>query len=90
MAQREFRRLYIVPLGCTLSVFLAVSFILCLLAALVLPAQGMQMAFEVVFPGFVWLDSASVFLGLFWTVFYGWYIAVLFVPIRNYFFRQFA
>ncbi|MFP5481624.1 MAG: hypothetical protein ACLGIE_18340, partial [Alphaproteobacteria bacterium] len=51
---------------------------------------GMQMAFEEVFPGFVWLDSASVFLGLFWTVFYEWYIAVLFVPIRNYFFRQFA
>lgn len=89
MDQREFRPLSIVPVGCTLSVFFAVSFILCLLAALVLPAQGMQMAFEAVFPGFVWLTAASVVLGLFWTAFYGWYIAVLFVPIRNYFFRRF-
>lgn len=89
MDQRELRLLSIVPLGCTLSVFFAVSFILCLLAALVLPAQGMQMVFEAVFPGFVWLNAASVVLGLFWTVFYGWYIAVLFVPIRNYFFRRF-
>ncbi|WP_054007417.1 DUF5676 family membrane protein [Cypionkella psychrotolerans] len=90
MDHREFRPLSIVPLGFTLSVFFAVSFILCLLAALVLPTQGMRMVFDAVFPGFVWLTAKGVVLGLFWAAFYGWYIAVLFVPIRNYFFRRFA
>lgn len=89
MDERDFRSLSMVPIGFTLSVFFAVTFILCLVAALVLPTQGMEMAFEAIFPGFVWLTAPSVIVGLFWAVFYGWYIAVLFVPIRNYFFRRF-
>lgn len=90
MTASEFRPMSIVPLGLTLSAFFVVSFILCLLAALVLPAEGMRMVFEALFPGFVWLNAPSVVVGLFWSVFFGWYISILFVPIRNYVYRRFA
>jgi hypothetical protein len=90
MTASEYRPLSIVPLGFTLSTFFVVTYILCLLAALVLPAQGMRLIFEAVIPGFVWLTAPSAVLGLLWAVFIGWYIAIIFVPIRNYAFRRFA
>ncbi len=90
MTRPDFRPLYIVPMGVTLSGFPAATYVLCLLAALVLPPQGMRIVFEAVIPGFVWLTATSAVLGLLWVVFIGWYIAVLFVPIRNFAFRRFA
>jgi hypothetical protein len=90
MDEREFRPMSVVPLGFTLSAFFVISFILCLLAALVLPVEGMRMVFEALFPGFVWLNATSVVVGLLWAAFFGWYIAILFAPIRNYVYRRFA
>jgi len=90
MTKSDYRPMSIVPLGFTLSAFFVASFILCLLAALVLPTEGMRMMFEALFPGFVWLDAPSVVVGVFWAAFFGWYIAILFVPIRNYMYRRFA
>ncbi len=90
MTRSDFRPLSIVPLGVTLSGFLAATYVLCLLAALVLPSQGMRLVFEAVVPGFVWLTASSAALGLLWAVFIGWYIAIIFVPIRNYAFRRFG
>ncbi len=90
MNKSEFRPLSVVPLGLTLSTFFAVTYVLCILAALLLQAPGMRMAFEAVIPGFVWLDATSVLFGLLWSAALGWYVAILFVPIRNYFFRRFA
>ncbi|MBN8632579.1 MAG: hypothetical protein J0L76_17210 [Rhodobacterales bacterium] len=90
MTRPDFRPLSIVPMGVTLSGFLSATYVLCLLAALVLPPQGMRSVLEAVIPGFVWLTATSAVLGLLWAVFIGWYIAVLFVPIRNFAFRRFA
>lgn len=90
MNRPDFRPLSIVPMGVTLSGFFAATYVLCLLAALVLPTQGMRLVFEAVIPGFVWLTATSAVLGLLWVVFIGWYIAIIFVPIRNYAFRRFA
>jgi small-conductance mechanosensitive channel len=90
MNQSEFQPMSIVPLGFTLSAFFVATFVLCLLAALVLPTEGMRMIFEATFPGFVWLTAGSVVIGLFWAVFFGWYIAVLFAPIRNFMYRRFS
>lgn len=77
MNERQFQPMTIVPLGFTLSAFFVATFVLCLLAALVLPAEGMRMIIEATVPGFVWLTAGSVVLGLIWAVFFGWYIAVL-------------
>lgn len=90
MSSSDFRPLSIVPVGFTLSGFFATTYVLCLLAALVLPAQGMRMVFEALVPGFVWLTAGSAILGLLWAIFIGWYFAVIFVPIRNYVFHRFA
>ncbi|MBA3911539.1 MAG: hypothetical protein C0524_17085 [Rhodobacter sp.] len=90
MTSSDFKPLSIVPLGVTLSAFFSATYLLCLIAALVLPVQGMRLIFEALFPGFVWLTATSVVVGLFWAIFFGWYIAVLFVPIRNYAFRRFG
>lgn len=90
MTRSDFRPLSITPVGVTLSGFFAATYVLCLLAALVLPVQGMRMIFEAIVPGFVWLTAGSAILGLLWAIFIGWYIAIIFVPIRNYAFRRFA
>lgn len=90
MENVESRPLSIVPLAITLSAFFAVTFLICLVAGLILPTAGMRMMLEAVLPGFVWLSLTSVIVGLFWAVAYAWYIAVLFVPIRNYVYRQYA
>ncbi|WP_139257571.1 hypothetical protein [Natronohydrobacter thiooxidans] len=66
MTASDFRPMTIMPLGLTLSVFLVVSFILCLLAALVLPEPGMRMVLEALLPGFVWLSATGVIVGLLW------------------------
>lgn len=88
MQSAEGQPLSIVPLAVTLSAFFAVTFLLCLVAGLILPTSGMRMALEAVLPGFVWLGLTSVIVGLFWSLAYAWYIAVLLVPIRNYVYRQ--
>lgn len=90
MTASDYRPMSIVPLGVTLSAFFVISFVLCLLAALVLPLPGMRLAFEALLPGFVWLNATSVVVGLLWAAFLGWYIAVLYVPIRNFAYRRFA
>ena len=90
MKDRQFQPMSIVPLGFTLSAFFVTTFVLCLLAALVLPAGGMRMIIEATVPGFVWLTASSVVFGLLWAAFLGWYIAVLFVPIRNFMYRRFS
>ena len=90
MTERRFEPMSIVPLGLTLSAFFVVTFILCLLATLVLPSGGMRMFLEAVVPGFVWLTFGSIVFGVVWTVAIGWYIAAIFVPIRNVMYRRFS
>lgn len=78
-------RIAILPLGMSLGLFFVVTYLLCLLFGLALPAQGMHRLFPALFPGFVWLTWPSVLLGLVWAFAYGWYIAVIFAPLHNFF-----
>jgi hypothetical protein len=78
--------LSIVPLGLSLSSFFVISFVLCVLYGLVAPDQGFhQSLMPMLLPGFTWLSWPSFFIGLAWSVVFGWYIAVIFVPLYNYF-----
>ena len=36
-------------------------------------------------PGFTWITWPSFFIGLVWAFVFGWYIAVVFAPIHNFF-----
>ncbi len=70
----------------SLGLFLAISFVLCVLYGLVVPARlhGMSAFLEAVLPAFKWLTFGRFILGLVESFLYGVYIGVVFVPIYNF------
>ena len=78
-------RIAIVPLGLTLSFFLVITYVLCVIYGLLGFQQGMhQLLFQII-PGFTWITWPSFLIGLFWTFVWGWYIALVFAPLFNFF-----
>ena len=74
--------LRILPLGNTLSLLLVISYLLCVGFGLVAPGQmRMYEAWAPLLPGFEWLTWTGFLIGLIEVYLYGWYIAVLFVPL---------
>ena len=78
-------RVAIVPLGISLGMFLAITYVLCILFGLLVPAVGMHQLLPLVLPGFTWITWPSFLLGLVWAFAFGWYIAIVFAPIYNFF-----
>jgi hypothetical protein len=78
-------RLAIVPLGLSLGSFLAITYALCVLYGVFLSDRGMHQLLAQLLPGFTWITWPSFVLGLVWSFVYGWYIAVVFVPLFNFF-----
>lgn len=79
-------RLRIVPLGHSLSLLLLISYLLCIGFGLLMP-ESMQMykAWAPLLPGFEWLSFSGFVIGLIEAYLYGWYIAVIFVPLYRWF-----
>ena len=75
----------VVTLGLSLSAFFAISFLGCLLLGLIVPDGGMHRPWLQFFPGFEWLTPRSVVLGLIWTQVYGWWTALAFGSLFNFF-----
>lgn len=69
--------------GHATSAFLAISFALCVLFDLAFPAHAMFRTWQALLPGFHWISWGSFFLGLIESYGYGWYTALIFVPIYN-------
>jgi hypothetical protein len=80
----------VVTLGMSLGSFLALTFVLCVLFDLWFPAQAMNQVWAPLLPGFIWLTWPSFFLGLIEAFAYGWYVALIFGPLYNFFARRFA
>ena len=81
-------RIAIVPLGLTLGFFLVITYVLCVIYGLLGFQQGMhQLLFQII-PGFTWITWPSFFIGLFWNFVWGWYIALVFAPLFNFFNAQ--
>lgn len=78
-------RLPLVAFGLSLSLFLAITYLLCVLYGLIVADQGMQQLLSLVLPGFTWITWTSFFLGLVWALAYGWYVALVFTPLFNFF-----
>ncbi len=78
-------RLAIVPLGLSLSTFLAITYVLCVLYGLVVSDAGMHQLLAAMLPGFTWITWTSLLIGLIWSVAFGWYVAVAFTPLFNFF-----
>ena len=69
--------------GHATSLFLAISFVVCVAGDLVMPAHEMHSAWQRLLPGFVWLTWGSFFLGLIESYAYGWYFTLIWVPLYN-------
>lgn len=74
----------------SLGLFLAFTYILCILYGLVVPQKlhGMSSFLEAVLPAFKWLTLGGFILGLIESFLYGVYIGIVFVPIYNFINRK--
>ena len=87
----EGRTLSILVLGCALSSFFAISFIICILGYLVWPNSPVQhSSLNLFLPGFTLLSWPSFFLGLIESMIWGWYVAGLFGSLYNFFVCRFG
>lgn len=80
-------RLTIRGTALSLGTFFGVTFVLCVAWGLLLPglhARGVPVL-EAILPGFIWLTPGSFVLGLVEAFLYGAYVALVFVPLFNYF-----
>ncbi len=83
-------RIPVVALGMSLGIFLALTFVLCVLFDLWFPEQAMHQTWQRLLPGFTWLTWPSFFLGLVESFAYGWYVALVFAPLYNVFAARFG
>lgn len=82
---RSVARVPIVALGMGLGIFLAITFVVCVLFDLWFPELAMNRAWAPLLPGFTWISWPSFFLGLAEAFAYGWYVALVFGPLYNFF-----
>lgn len=78
-------RIPVFALGMSLGLFLAITFVLCVGFDLLFPGHAMYESWIRFLPGFVWLSWPSFFLGLVESFAYGWYVALIFGPLYNFF-----
>jgi len=70
----------------SLGIFIAISFVICVVFGLIVPGNfhGMVSFLESVLPAFKWLTFGSFILGLVESFLYGIYIGIVFVPVYNF------
>ncbi len=77
--------------GTTLSIFLLVSYAACVVFGLAVPAgYEMHRAWAPWLPGFEWLTLQGVIAGAAWCVVYGFWAALILVPLRPLIGRMFG
>jgi len=79
------RRIPLVAVGHASSIFLALTFSLCVGFDLVFPEHAMFRAWQDLLPGFEWISWRSFGIGLVESWAYGWYFALIWVPLYNVF-----
>lgn len=79
------RGLSLVAVGHATRLFLAISFALCVAFDWIFPERTMYRAWQNLLPGFQWISWRSFFLGLVESYGYGWYLALIWVPLYNVF-----
>lgn len=83
-------RIPVVAFGTSLGIFLAVTFALCVAFDLIFPGMAMYETWLKLLPGFTWLSWQSFLLGLVESFAYGWYVALVFAPLFNFFSARMA
>jgi hypothetical protein len=79
----------IVTLGLSLSLFFVISYLICIAGYLLLPGFPVQhAALSIFLPGFELLSWRSFCLGMAESFIWGWYIALVFGSLYNFFGRR--
>lgn len=76
-------RMPIIPLGWALSLFLMLTFVVCVVFDLIFPGYAMYESWAGLLPGFVWLTPPGFVIGLIESFLYGWYVALTFGSLFN-------
>lgn len=86
LVEERGRRIPVVGFGLALSLFLALSFVLCVAGYLLAPNLPItHSALSIFLPGFQLLTWPDFFLGLTESFAWGWYVALVFIPLYNFF-----
>ena len=81
----EVHTIPVIALGMALSLFLVISYLICITTYLI-PGMPISHAMLTNFlPGFELLNWQSFFLGLVESCVWGWYVALIFAPLYNFF-----
>lgn len=70
-------------LGWALSLFLVITYLVCVAFDLLFPEYAMYKAWSGLLPGFVWLTPTGFAIGLIESFLYGWYGALIFGGLYN-------
>ena len=76
-------RIPVIALGWALSLFLALTYAVCVAFDVILPKYAMYKAWAPLLPGFVWLTLPGFLIGLVESFLYGWYVALVFGGLFN-------
>jgi hypothetical protein len=83
------RRLRLMPVGMSVSLLFVISYVLCIALGLIWWEGGLHQPWLQFLPGFSWLSPGTFLLGLVESFAYGWYVALVFVPLFNFFSTRF-
>jgi hypothetical protein len=71
--------------GHATSILLAITFAVCVGFDLLFPSHAMYQSWQKLLPGFEWISGKSFVIGLIESYGYGWYVALIWVPLYNVF-----
>lgn len=77
-------RISLIAVGHATSLLLMISFVLCVGFDFLFPEHAMYQSWQKLLPGFEWISWKSFLLGAVEAYGYGWYIALIWVPIYNF------
>jgi hypothetical protein len=69
--------------GHATSLFLAITFMLCVGFDRLFPAYAMYQSWQRLLPGFTWISWSSFCVGVLESYGYGWFVALIWVPLYN-------
>ncbi len=78
-------RISLFAVGHATSIFLAITFAICVGFDLLFPSHAMYQSWQKLLPGFEWISAKSFTIGLIESYGYGWYVALIWVPLYNFF-----
>lgn len=79
------RGLSLTAFGHATSLFFTITFVVCVVFDLIFPGHAMYQAWRALLPGFTWISWPSFFVGLVESYGYGWFLALVWVPLYNVF-----